>query len=172
LSKKINLSLILVLYLVFYTGCTNPQAESGSVAHDFMLLDLDGERFYLNEYQDQIIILNFWSIHCIPCQAEMPELEKINKLHQNQQVQIFGICTDPAERGYIETFLKGMNLTYPILVDSEGEVARLYRIKSVPVTIFIVNGIIRNRFEGYAARDSAKYRSIIKNLISQQKSQL
>lgn len=106
-------------------------------APDFTLPDLQGRPVSLGEYTGQVVLLNFWATWCKDCAKEMPEFEKLYQAHKGKGLSILAIALDKEGRPAVETFLQNehLELTYPILLDPEGSVARSYRLSWVPVTV-------------------------------------
>lgn len=83
-----------------------------------------------------------------PCRAEMPEMEK---LHQEKDIVILAINLTDTEIniGDVEDFTHEYNLTFPILLDQNIDVATLYAIQPIPTTYLIDSaGIIQYKAFG------------------------
>lgn len=46
-------------------------------APDFILPSLDGNQIQLSRYRGKVVLLNFFSLWCVPCQREFPLMEKL-----------------------------------------------------------------------------------------------
>lgn len=112
-----------------------PLPGVGSPAPDFTLTDLDGEPIKLSALRGQLVVLNFWATWCEPCRAEMPELERIYQQYQPGLV-VLGVNLQEQPED-VRRFTRSINVTYPILLDPDGLVARLYKIIQLPNTYFI-----------------------------------
>lgn len=108
-------------------------------APDFTLLTLVGTSEQLSDHQGHIVLLNFWTSWCIPCKEEMPGIQDIYVRHQDQGFVVLGInITALDERSEAERFVDELGLTFPILLDEDGNVSdRLYRVISIPMSFFI-----------------------------------
>jgi peroxiredoxin len=158
--------IVFALVTVPLLSCRQPEVARGRIAPDFVLSDLEGGRFYLNAQKGKVILLNFWSIHCVPCLQEMPLLQKLQEDYANKDAAIIGICTDPGEAGYIDSFLKGLGVTYPVLMDTEYKVASLYNIHALPATYIIdQQGMIQYNTTGYAEGYVEMYISKLDELL-------
>jgi len=120
-----------------------PLPRVGHPAPDFTLSDLDGEQVTLSDLKGQVVVLNFWATWCGPCRVEMPELETVYNKWKGQGVVILGINVfeDPSR---VSGAAAEMGITFPILLDREGQVAQSYEIMGYPTTFLIDrDGIIQ-----------------------------
>ncbi len=122
-------------------------------AADFTLKNLEGLEVSLKDFQGKLVFLNFWATWCGPCRYEMPSMEK---LWQNFKENEFVILAVDLREGKeeVESFMKENGLTFPVLLDSRGQVGSIYGVRAIPTTYFIDSGgIIVGRAIG--ARDWA-----------------
>ena len=132
------------------TGEVSP--DIGSPAPDFVLDDLSGNPVKLSDLKGRLVVLNFWATWCTPCRTEMPEFQEIYQQYEPDLV-VLGINLEqkPAE---IQDFVSQLGITYPILLDIEGLVSKLYKVIQLPNTYFIDRqGIIRIRHIGFLSSD-------------------
>jgi len=146
--------------------CTMHCSGNGNSAPDFVLNDLQSNRFYLSGQKGSVVLLNFWSVHCAPCLREMPKLQELADAFARENVRVVGICDDPGEAGYVESLLKGIKVTYTTLIDEKQRVRGLYRVTGLPTTFIIdYKGMVRYSSVGYADGDIEKDHSIIELLV-------
>src|SRR4051812_11679781 len=55
------------------------------------LIDSKGERFSLNDYRGQVVLLHTWGKWCRPCRAEIPGLIEIEGKYGDQGLNIIGV---------------------------------------------------------------------------------
>jgi cytochrome c biogenesis protein CcmG, thiol:disulfide interchange protein DsbE len=123
-----------------------PAPQVGFLASPFTLTELTGKTIQLSDYQDQVVVLNFWASWCPPCRVEMPAIQQLYQTYQSQGLVVLAINTSyqdlPAD---MQTFIASFMHTYPILLDKDGEVNRQYAVSSLPTTFFIGrDGMIRD----------------------------
>jgi len=140
-----------ILWIIFSTISAqqsdttfNQIPQKGFSAPDFLLQDLSGQEINLQDFRGQAIILNFWATWCPPCKAEMPDLEQVNLQYQNKGLVVIGINrTDQENYSEVPEFIVTNKITFPILLDSTGEIAQKYDVSALPTTFFIFpDGII------------------------------
>lgn len=120
-----------------------PLPRVGHPAPDFTLSDLDGEQVNLSDLRGQVVVVNFWATWCMPCRVEMPEFEIVYNKWKDQGVVILGVNVfeDPSR---VSSAAEEMGITFPILLDGEGQVAQSYELLGYPTTFLIDrDGIIK-----------------------------
>jgi len=133
-------------------------------APDFTLRDLTGKPRRLAEFRGQVVLINFWATWCLPCRAEMPAMERLYQELKNDGFTILAVnFSETAEQ--VEPFVKELRLTFPILLDEEGQVVRLYRAFSLPITYLLDrHGMVVGRAIGAREWDSAEAKRLVRAL--------
>lgn len=129
--------------------------EEGSLANDFELQNLQGERVRLSDLRGKVLALNFWATWCVPCVQEMPMFQAYSE--QYPGFTMIGI--DQAEGlAKVNPFVENMGITYPILLDLNSKVGQTYKVSMLPTTFFIDDeGMIRFRHIGMMSQDQFQY---------------
>ncbi|WP_163102198.1 redoxin domain-containing protein [Peribacillus alkalitolerans] len=123
-----------------------PGLKIGKDAPDFELQTLDGQKVSLSDLKGKKVMLNFWATWCPPCKAEMPEMEEFQQQLSKDEV-ILAVNIDP--QNDVEGFIDSMGVTFPIALDEDGEVNKMYKILTIPTTYFIdSDGVIQGKFIG------------------------
>lgn len=119
-----------------------------SKAPDFSLKDINGKTVTLSTFKGKVVLLNFWATWCPPCRAEMPALNKLQHVLKPRGLEVVAVSTDRSIND-IEDFLERHRIDFPILFDSDRNIAKQYRVFSMPTTFLINrNGIIVEKFYG------------------------
>ncbi|HWI47531.1 MAG TPA: TlpA disulfide reductase family protein [Rummeliibacillus sp.] len=126
-------------------------------APNFKLKTLDGKEVQLSDYRGKKVILNFWATWCPPCKAEIPHMEKYYKKQaKDDGVEILAVNLTKSDKDeeYIRDFVKSYDMTYPVLLDEDGEQQKQYEIVTIPTTFFIdKNGRIQKKVIGPMDQD-------------------
>ena len=84
---------------------------------------------------------------------EMPAFQEVYETYQADGVVIIGVGVNDNENS-LRSFAQSINITYPIIWDRTSEVARKYRIRSLPTTYRIdQEGYIRGVAVGALTKD-------------------
>lgn len=108
----------------------------GEIAPPFSLSSLNGQPIRLSDYAGQVVLLNIWATWCSSCLTEMPAYQQVYQRHQAEFVILaLNFQGDKAE---VQQYAAGLGLTFPILLDPDGQVARLqYRVSGMPTSFLI-----------------------------------
>ncbi|GAB4504662.1 MAG: TlpA disulfide reductase family protein [Anaerolineales bacterium] len=122
-----------------------PAPRQGFLAPDFSLQTLTGENLRLADLRGQVILVNLWASWCPPCRAEMPTLQKMYAEYKDQGFTILAVnMTSQDDPAAIQPFVQQYGITFPVLLDPNGDTARLYELRSLPSSFFLDRqGIIR-----------------------------
>lgn len=122
----------------------------GKAAPDFQLPDLNDKEIRLSDYRGKVVFLNFWATWCKPCREEMPSMEVLYKNFEKDGLVILAVSIDRVTtKKEIPPFVKSLNLTFPVLVDSWGQTDKRYKLMGVPETYIIDReGTLREKVIG------------------------
>lgn len=89
----------------------------GARATEFSLPTLTGERLTLAEARQgcKALLLNFWFVHCPPCRAEHPLLEKLHQELKGQGLAVLGIDDQDTAADSLK-YWTGAKLTFPTVL--------------------------------------------------------
>lgn len=121
------------------------ETESGlTPAIDFTLTDQYGNTHKLSDYKGKTVFLNFWATWCSPCRAEMPDIQKLYESAEAEgenALVVLGVAAPNLENEKseeeIKAFLEENGYTYPVLMDTTGEVFISYGVNAFPTTFMI-----------------------------------
>jgi thiol-disulfide isomerase/thioredoxin len=115
-----------------------PAAKLVATVPDFSLLDRDGEKRSLADWQGRALIVNFWATWCAPCRREIPLLQQLQIDYGDRGFQVVGIAVD--FRDAVLSYANEMGIEYPILIGEQDalDAAAAFGVEAVgfPFTIF------------------------------------
>jgi len=131
------------------TSHTKTASSDHPLAQDFTLVDINGEKFVLNDFRGRIVILDFMGATCKPCKEQVIELKSIQNSYSDR-VEILSISVHGGKgmNEQLQSFADFYNVKWRIAIDIAGTSFE-YQIKFIPTTIIIDDeGYIRFRHEG------------------------
>jgi peroxiredoxin len=148
---------------------TKPQDKRSVIAPDFALPSLAGSTVRLSDHHGRVILLNFWATWCPPCRAEMPSMGKLYQAYRDRGLVILAVSTDRTGRSVVESFVRERGVTFPILLDPEGESFAEYGGRGLP-TSFLVDrrGRIVSTEVGAQNWDSTAARMVVETLLNEE----
>lgn len=166
-SNFIHLALTIgaILALTLLLGKANAAGADTAQAPDFTLAQREGPNVRLSEQRGDIILLNFWASWCGPCRQELPAFEALFQQYADLGVNVLAVNLDDEPRK-ADVLLSDINVSFPVLFDSEGEVSARYDVSAMPTTVIIDrDGNVRLVHKGYQSGDEKKYETAIKRLL-------
>lgn len=144
------------------------ELREGQHGPTFALRSLDGGSTTLAELtRNHLVVLNFWATWCQPCTLEMPTLEALWRDYRNRGLSVAAVSVDRgAPRDLLVPYVRGLDLSFPILLDPDAKTAGAWRVNGLPATFVIKPG---GEVAGFAmgAREwnSAEMRALLESLL-------
>jgi cytochrome c-type biogenesis protein len=134
---------------------------------DVQLQTLEGQPFRLTDLRGRVVLLNFWATWCIPCRAEIPEFNAMQRELKSRGFEVVGISTSPGDTvEAIREFQKDLKQEYTVLRGAEEIGEKFGNGPGLPVTYLIDrDGRIRERIPG--ARDREGWEAAVKPLLDE-----
>jgi peroxiredoxin len=167
MSIKRTLILTLLCCTIGIATTASAANTTKSPAADFTLKSNSGSNIKLSELRGQVVMINFWASWCGPCRQEMPLLEQLYKKYQPMGFTLLGVNVedDPNEA---TKWLKGKEVSFPILFDNESKVSELYNVSAMPTTLIIDrDGNMRYYHRGYVPGTEDEYQQQIRTLLKE-----
>jgi thiol-disulfide isomerase/thioredoxin len=128
-------------------GDTRRVPAKGLPLADFELATSDGEIVSLSQFRGKTVILNFWATWCEPCKEEMPLLVQVAEAY-GDEVVVLGINARESARE-VTSFAEEYDISFPLLLDENGEVQSLYYVRGFPTTFFLdKDGVLQSQHIG------------------------
>jgi thiol-disulfide isomerase/thioredoxin len=105
MPKGQTLAMMFVLLLSALASAQQPAAAQQS-APSLKLHDLKGAPHTLEDYRGKPVLLNFWATWCVPCAAEMPLLNEMQKQYQGRVMFIAASIDDEDMKPQVQAFIK------------------------------------------------------------------
>jgi thiol-disulfide isomerase/thioredoxin len=127
--------------------------------------DPDGNIILLEDFRGKVVFLNFWATWCIPCRLEMPAMERLYRDFKGKGFVVLAVNVQEGPRA-VRAFVQELKLTFPVVLDRNGEAAMKYVVRGLPATYILDrNHIIAGRAIGAREWDSKEARAYIRALL-------
>ncbi len=137
-------------------------AANAKAAPDVHFAKLDGGQLRLADLRGRVVVLNFWATWCIPCRAEIPVLNSMQKAMDADGLTVVGVSYDDTA-DLIQEFQKDLKQDYTVVLGGKDVGAQL-PASPLPTTYIIDRqGLIREKFIG--ERSQATFEAVIKPLL-------
>ena len=112
-------------------------AGEGSMAPDFTVEMVSGEKITLSDLRGKVVLLNFWATWCPPCREELKHVqaEIIDRFKGEEFV--FIPVSRGEEKSTVEEFRKSTGYGFPMGLDPEQNIYRLYASNYIPRNFLI-----------------------------------
>ncbi|MEJ2621738.1 MAG: TlpA disulfide reductase family protein [Candidatus Thiodiazotropha sp.] len=135
-------TLFISLVLLGLAGLMGCQPESraltkGEQPPAFQLQSLNGELAnFPQDYKGKVVVIRFWADWCPFCESEMQSIEPVYQLYHDKGLVILALNVRQ-DRDIAAEFIEKLDISYPALLDKEGEVARAYGVIGLPTTFVV-----------------------------------
>jgi peroxiredoxin len=156
-------SLTLLLLLLPFAA---DAAQVGQPAPAFSLKDMKGNLVTLESFKGMVVFLDFWAPWCQSCKEELPDLDALYKKYASRGFTVLSITVEKSG-DMANKYLQNKPVSFPVLVDANGEVAETYSFSGLPASFLIgKDGIIRHKHMGYGKELLNVYEQEITGLLN------
>jgi peroxiredoxin len=136
-------------------------------APDFTLRSMNGPNLRLQEQRGRVVMVNFWATWCGPCRQEMPHLNRLYGKYRDAGFTLLGVNIDE-DQGKATHLAARLGLQFPVLLDTDKKVSRMYDLSTMPSTLLIDrDGRVRYVHLGYRDGYEDTYEKQIRELLKE-----
>lgn len=88
------------------------------------------------DLQDQVVVVRFWADWCPFCESEMRAIEPIYRDYKDRGLSLLAVNVRQDAKT-AAAFVEPLGITYEVLLDQDGAVARAYGVSGLPTTFFL-----------------------------------
>jgi cytochrome c-type biogenesis protein len=134
-------------------------------APDVEMKTLDGQSFRLSSLRGRVVLVNFWATWCLPCRAEIPDFNAMQKTYAARGFAVVGITShDTTEQ--VREFQKDLKQDYTVVLSGDDAPEQFKTGPGRPATFILDRaGHIRQRFIG--EKDRATFEAAVKQLLDE-----
>jgi len=106
--------------------------------NNVIFLDNKDKKININQYRDNLLILNFWATWCEPCKEEMPSLDKLQVYPGLNKIKIFAINIGRENQNKVNKFFTDFNIkNFEPYFDPPTTLAKKFSLRGIPTSILI-----------------------------------
>jgi thiol-disulfide isomerase/thioredoxin len=110
------------------------------MAEDFSLTALDGSTISLSSLKGKVVLLSFWATWCGPCKLEMPAMQKLYQKLKGRGFEVLAVDM-MEDKATVAAFVKKSGYTFPVALDTTGEVGGgQYSARAIPTNYIVDKG--------------------------------
>lgn len=140
LLRRVGLKrLLLPLLAVVLMGGLWIALGSPQRAPQVSFTTIEGKHIVLSDLKGRVVLVNFWATSCPGCVAEMPGLIESHKRYQAKGFEVIAVAMLDDPPSHVVNFVKKNGLPFPVVLDSDGTLAKLFGDVQVTPTAFIID---------------------------------
>lgn len=152
-----NLAIIAGAFIAI-RSCNQQNLASGS-AVTFEGQSLDGRTISLSEFRGQPVLLHFWATWCGVCSAMADNVEAVAR-----DYRVVTVASRSGDSDSVRAYVAENKLSFPVLNDPDGRLARDYGVSAYPTTFVIdKSGKIRYAEVGFTTEIGLRFRVFLSN---------
>jgi thiol-disulfide isomerase/thioredoxin len=132
----------------------------------------DGSRSKLADYQDKVLVLDFYATWCEPCRQSIPRLIALQKTYGPQGLQIVGLNVGgPDDRIKVADFAQKLGIQYPLGFPDKALTDLFFSgDQTIPQTfLFGREGQLVKRVIGYDKSTDVELEKVISEVVNSKK---
>ena len=109
----------------------------GKQAANFELPDVEGAMVRMADFQDKVLLVNFWATWCQPCLIEIPWFLEFQEQYGPQGFEVIGISLDDEGAEVVKPFMEKHGMTYTVLIGNEETTELFGGILGLPTSYMV-----------------------------------
>jgi cytochrome c biogenesis protein CcmG, thiol:disulfide interchange protein DsbE len=130
---------VLIAMMASAQPSSQGEAESpllGNAAPPISGRGLDGGHYSLSQFRGHWVLVNFMATWCMPCQREMPQLERFWAEHAKRgDAVVFTVADDPSNVAQLRAYLNAKAAKWPAVDDPAATVS--YGLQGLPTSFLV-----------------------------------
>jgi thiol-disulfide isomerase/thioredoxin len=148
------LSTFLILFIVSFILNYIRKPEINENIYTLELTDINNSKVDFNKYKEKPLVVHFWATWCPVCKLEADNIERLSRRYN-----VITIAVNSGSDKELKAFMLEHELTYRVIHDQRGELAKKFNIEAYPTTlIYNKKGELKFTEVGYSTTLGLKAR--------------
>jgi thiol-disulfide isomerase/thioredoxin len=176
-----NMRIIYLICFLLITGIS-PSYASGKDSKSFIVQEfsspivlpevpfknVDGKDVFLEQFDGNVLILNFWASWCSICINELPQLDALQKKFKKKPLRVINISQDFKGIEAVKAFYNQYNIKHlGMYIDDKNKLFNALGISVIPTSIIVnKDGLEVARISGPAMWEDVEIQDIISQQLS------
>lgn len=157
LGILLQVLLVIIVFLAITSWQTRHATRGEAPSFSGQLIN--NNPVFLQNYRGKPLLLHFWATWCPVCKLEQNSIARIANDSDDSYYQVLTIASWSGTASDVAKYMQQENLTFPVLVDEDGSIARLYGVQGVPSSFVMnSNGFIQFVEQGYTTETGLRLR--------------
>jgi peroxiredoxin len=115
------------------------------------------------------VLLDFWATWCRPCERSLPATQALHERFREHGLTVIGVSVDgPRNWTRVRPFARRLGLTFPIVLDEDGSLARRFRAAGVPASVLLAgDGRVVRTHTGWIPGEDDSLAAAVAALLAQ-----
>ncbi|OMH38051.1 peroxiredoxin [Motiliproteus sp. MSK22-1] len=150
------------------TGINKTEDTTSKTAPNFTApLLLQEGSVSLTDFRGKIVYLDFWASWCGPCRKSLPAMQELHTELSKSGFTVVAVNVDEVIQN-AKNFAIPLALSYPLVYDGNGNIAKSFDIKAMPMSYVIdKQGKIIHAHKGYRSKDMPLIRQALMEMLKE-----
>ena len=129
--------------------------------------DKSDKKVTLEDFKGRVVLVNLWATWCTPCVAELPSLDKLQKMLPEDKFSVVAISMDTSSMKAVSDFLKKRNIkNLQAYWDKDRQMPLKWKYDGLPTSFLLDHdGNVVARYDGPFMWDKDPMLANIKDLV-------
>jgi peroxiredoxin len=137
MARKTSLAVAALAVFPLCAGESLIKEADRQRAPDFELEDATGSVARIADYDNKVVVINFWATWCVPCKEEIPWLKGFVRNYREQGLEVLGISLDEKNWDAVKTYIQKTGINYRIAMGDARTAYKYGKVEALPVTFVV-----------------------------------